>query len=354
MSASQPRSRSSYGARDSSYQNDSKADLTNMEANAAVVPARLANSSRRFLPVAIPQMNKGRGTPFQRLYAPELEGYNLSEQDFMDFIDTLNIVSAASPPFKILDIAGGVIGLVPYHWAQLASQIMKLTVMGGTAVVSKSRTDSFLNEANKQVFGPKGLRVGLITTDALMLAIGFPRERQLTLPLKASVPLDQQPKFHTRLLEGLRGYVSDTYPTELAPKNTATNKIDKLSAGMVKRNMESIDKKLMKENKKQMEDRYGKDQSRWADYEDETPGQIRRSRSVEKDLYKINKEADKRLRGRSPVGKVEAERNKEINKVLEKDDRKNRRRQRSRSKGRGEDDKLADKLLWIFVDHVSD
>jgi hypothetical protein len=44
----------------------------------------------------------------------------ISMEEFVEFIDNLNIVSTGSPPLKVIDAVGGMLGMVPHHWFALA------------------------------------------------------------------------------------------------------------------------------------------------------------------------------------------------------------------------------------------
>lgn len=338
-------------------------------------PALSAKSHQKLLPIAIPQMTKGRGTPFMRLNSPVLQEYGISEPEFIEFIDTLNIVSAASPPFKILDLAGGIIGMVPHHWAQLTSNLIKLTAMGGTAIVSKSRTDAFLQEANQRIFGPKGLRVRLITTAALIPSIKFPTQKAITLPLALDIPLENQPNFHNRLLQGLRGYVSETEVTRLPSKKEDIGIIDQMSAKQVVRDIEKIDKKMYKDTEKQMKKMQKKHEPWKPSSEDESSGGTvlkppvrsrsleRKMRKVEHDMDKVNRKASRKMEKRHSPDRVEDKRQDALLDLEHKRERllqkEAKHSQKSSSKKHGKDDKgadekMAEKLLWIYVDSVFD
>jgi hypothetical protein len=220
--------------------------------------------------------------------------------------------------------------MVPHHWAQAASNVIQIAAKGGTAMVSKSRTDSFLSEANQNLFGSQGLLVRLVTSEVLLTTINFPLERAITLPLSANLPLDQQPTFHTRLLQGLRGYVSDTVPTSLPPRRGASNLLDKLSADQVARDIEKIDKKVMKESEKQMKHKKKMHQDTpsptTAFDTDASPRKHIRSKSLERkmqklehDIEKVNMKAEKKLHsGKSSAARIEPERAEDLSPLLKK------------------------------------
>lgn len=333
-------------------------------------PTLSAEDYPKFLPVAIPQMTKGRGVPFMRLNSPVLQEYGISEREFIEFIDTLNIVSAASPPFKVLDLAGGIIGMVPHHWAQLASNILKLTAMGGTAIVSKSRTDAFIQEANQQIFEPKGLKACLITTAALIPSIKFPTQKAITLPLTLDIPLENQPGFHGRLLQGLKGYVSQTEVTHLPPKKEDISMIDQMSAKQVARDIDKIDKKMLKDTEKRMK-KLQKNHEPWKpSFEDGASDSTaskppvrsrsldRKIRKVEHDIKKVNKEASKKMKEGRHSGRVEDKRQDALStlenkreRLLEKETQQSRRTSSKKhgKENKGADEKMAEKLLWIYI-----
>ncbi|KAJ9299592.1 hypothetical protein DTO217A2_8109 [Paecilomyces variotii] len=321
--------------------------------------------SSAMLPIAIPQMGKGRGAPFMRVNTPILQEYQISEQEFIGFIDTLNVVSAASPPLKVLDLAGGFIGMVPHHWAQLASNVIQLVAKGGTALVSKSRTDAFISQANAGLFGSRGLRVRLVTTEALLVSIGFPPQKLLALRLQPDIPLDQQPHFHDRLLLGLQGYVSHTFPTNLPPPAHADNVLDKLSADQVARDIRAMEKKMQKKDEKSMKKmrKHGsRDLSSTDGFEAETRFRIPRSKSLERqikktehDIEKINKKASRDLRrGRSPSIRIQAEkaelvkRRDELLEMGSTDPSHDLQHDDDRRKE--PDSKFVEKLLWVLID----
>lgn len=119
-------------------------------------------------PIAIPAVDSSFDSPFMRAYAPVLKDYKLPQEVFLSFLDRLNKAVASSPPLQVLDATGGVLSAVPIlfplHWIGSAvSGIAKL----GKSGVSKSRTDSLLKDANKDIFGPRGLKIEVAKLDAL-------------------------------------------------------------------------------------------------------------------------------------------------------------------------------------------
>ncbi|KAL6890871.1 hypothetical protein GGI43DRAFT_415003, partial [Trichoderma evansii] len=242
--------------------------------------------------------------------------------------------------------------------------------MGGTAIVSKSRTDAFMQEANELIFEPKGLKACLITTAALIPSIKFPAQKAITLPLTLDIPLENQPSFHNRLLEGLKGYVSQTEVTRLPPKKEDISVIDQMSAKQVARDIEKIDKQMLKDTEKRMK-KLQKNHEPWkSSFEDETSGSTvskppvrsrsldRKMRKVEHDIEKVNKKASKKMREGRHSGREEGKRQDALltlenkrERLLEKETQQSQRISPKKygKDSKGADEKMAEKLLWIYI-----
>ncbi|KAI9043105.1 uncharacterized protein KD926_004608 [Aspergillus affinis] len=142
----------------------------------APMPAPTPTSpSRRNNLIAIPATGASNDSPFIRAYAPILTDYNLPRESFLGFLDQLNKVVATSPPLQVLDATGGVLRsvpiLFPLHW--IGSAVSGLANLGSQGV-SKSRTDSAIRQANKDIFGPRGLKAEIAKLDALAHVANIP------------------------------------------------------------------------------------------------------------------------------------------------------------------------------------
>jgi hypothetical protein len=119
-------------------------------------------------PIAIPAISSSSDSPFIRAYPPILQNYQLPKESFLTFLDQLNKDIAASPPLQVLDATGGILNsvpiLFPLHW--IGSAVSGLANLGSQGM-SKSRTDSSIKQANRDIFGPRGLRVEVAKLDAL-------------------------------------------------------------------------------------------------------------------------------------------------------------------------------------------
>lgn len=119
-------------------------------------------------PVAIPAIDTSFDSPFLRAYAPVLKDFHLPHEVFLSFLERLNKAISNSPPLQVLDVTGGLLSsvpiLFPLHW--IGSAVSGLANLGNHGV-SKSRTDSMLRDANRDIFGPRGLKIEFAKLDAL-------------------------------------------------------------------------------------------------------------------------------------------------------------------------------------------
>ncbi|KAK7037826.1 hypothetical protein VNI00_010787 [Paramarasmius palmivorus] len=136
-------------------------------------------------PVCLPQtsLHAKWDSAFARGYNPAIGQAGISQEEFLNFIDGLNLAIAASPPLRVVDFAGKVIGFVPYHWAMIASIVMQTTAQTGMHILSKTLTDRYLRAANLNLFKPKGLSVRICTTTAMQKLLS-PHESHQNGPSK--------------------------------------------------------------------------------------------------------------------------------------------------------------------------
>ncbi|KAJ5623770.1 hypothetical protein N7510_000079 [Penicillium lagena] len=119
-------------------------------------------------PIAIPAVDAANESPFLRAYAPILSKHKLPKDSFLTFLDQLNDAVETSPPMQVLDATGGILQsvpiLFPVRW--IGSAVSELANLGGHGI-SKGRSDSAIRRANKDIFGPRGLKVEIAKLDAV-------------------------------------------------------------------------------------------------------------------------------------------------------------------------------------------
>jgi hypothetical protein len=243
------------------------------------------------LPIVIPQTSPGAGNPFTRAYSPALANANISLSTFLTFLDTLNICLAQTPPLQILDLAGGMVGIIPHHIPALIGGSLQATAKIANAVTSKTRVANLMKTANEELFGPEGLKVEILTTEKLKQKLGIDETKPLLYDLESA---DIEMSVRDRRLQALEPHVAPLVFDVPVPARQ-TNAIDRLAAGQLKRQMakaeekaiearkkesEKADKKAKKEDKKAEKDRRrGKDEKKSKDKDD------KESKAAEKLLW---------------------------------------------------------------------
>nr|GAT59253.1 predicted protein [Mycena chlorophos] len=119
------------------------------------------------LPLCLPQLNSTYGSPFVRAYSPVLEAVDISQVQLLNFIDGLNAAITSSPPLRVVNWTGLILGFLPYNWALWGGLFIQIAAETGDRVLSKSLTDRYLRAANRLLFNPRGLSIRLFTPSAL-------------------------------------------------------------------------------------------------------------------------------------------------------------------------------------------
>lgn len=215
-------------------------------------------------PIGIPATEPSSNSPFLRAYPPVLKDYNIPHESFLAFLDQLNNDISTSPPLQVLDATGGVLKsvplLFPLHW--IGSTISGLANLGSRGV-SKSRTDSAICQANKDIFGPRGLKVEIAGLDALAHIAQIPiLDSQGKINRQA--PLFQQTLIHdeSQNLDRQQQLIQNLQPW-IAPLDlhilpwTAKSRLTRFNAALKKRNSP---------------DRHNSESSRQAEAKEDDPG----------------------------------------------------------------------------------
>ncbi|KAL1762459.1 hypothetical protein FB107DRAFT_198866 [Schizophyllum commune] len=94
-------------------------------------------------------------------------------EDFLSFIDGLNLAIVDSPPLRVVDLVGNILGFIPLDWAVIASIVLPIGAQLGMFALSKSLTDRYLGAANDRIFRPRGLVARICTTAATQRLLGL-------------------------------------------------------------------------------------------------------------------------------------------------------------------------------------
>ncbi|KAI1081891.1 hypothetical protein F5B20DRAFT_36765 [Whalleya microplaca] len=246
-----------HGSADSLQEPDPLHEATLIDASLDWIPRRNFQSvtfPRLEKPVVIPRIGIASRLelphPFLRAYSTVLRSYDIHEVDFVAMMDNLSVAQAASPPLQAIDMAGMVLGLVPNHWAQLASFGVRAAAGVGTAGISVARTKAFLDRVNRDYLNPRGLKVSLKKDDELTALLGLPEA--LLAPL-SSENNSQPTSLLDRRMRSLAPYIAPL-TTNVPPAAEQQGMMDKLSAKQVIKRVSKqegkMQKKLAKEARK--------------------------------------------------------------------------------------------------------
>ena len=268
--------------------------LANSQPSAALIPfpTTLPEPLRR------PRDSPTLGSPFLRAYAPILSSYGISSPTFFNFLDNLNRISVANPPLQILGLAGNIVGFLPVHTAQLVGLGVQVASKAATVAVSKGRTEQFLQQANKELFGPAGLEVEIAKLDALAKLARMPilnaegkvdKHASILEPLRLDGDVHDDVSGQQRRLNTLAPCIERL---DLTPQqqqvNVPDNALSKLSAGASERMRRRGEAKLLKERSKAARE-YGREAGKAEREYEREMGKLDRKEKRGREWEKIEK-----------------------------------------------------------------
>ncbi|GAB7326649.1 hypothetical protein MBLNU13_g10613t1 [Cladosporium sp. NU13] len=155
---------------------------------------QLPNTS--FLPCVVPQISKPFGSayasPFTRAYPPSLQTHNITQSDFLAFIDGLNQVFISNPILQGVSAAGSIMQM--FHGTPIVQSVGMGVQLGSdlaSAATSYARTRAYLQACNVDLFHPTGLHAAICSTRDMMAKVGHPEERLRLAPLETADDLDR-------------------------------------------------------------------------------------------------------------------------------------------------------------------
>ena len=259
-----------------------------------------------------------------------LQNYNISMPEFVAFIDNLNVISTASPPLQVVDLAGGIIGMVPHHWAAIAGAAIQGTAKLGTYAVSKGRTEAYMSEVNRKMFGPRGLKVSIVSTDATRALLKIPRTQPRLAPLTSQT---MHMSTAERVLVEMQPY-NAVLDLNVPPPAEQTTTLAKLSARQVASRSKKQQESLVKSREKAL----GKQQEKMEKSQEKEGKQARK---------REKKEAKRTKKREKKHGKESSDSDSDS----EDEPRRNSKQKEHREK-RDKEAKQAEKLLWIVIDNL--
>jgi len=254
-------------------------------------------------PVLIPRVNPGSSVPFARAWAPELAKLAITKEEFVTFVDNMNIMISPHVAFHVLKIAAFAVGLVPYDVAEGIGGAIEAIAILGAAAMNYKRTKGYLSLMNEKYFHPRGLHVKIISTKRMKKLFELEKKDPCLAPLtEETLELSTQ----DRCLKYLSQYICELSFDVPAP-SPATTMLAKISTWEIKHKIRKADR-CAKLNRKRTWKRHQKGkklQERWEGW-----GERQRIKSLgwlllqnldEWEAQKAEKEAKRREKGRPLV-----------------------------------------------------
>ncbi|KAF6227709.1 hypothetical protein HO173_012039 [Letharia columbiana] len=210
------------------------------------------------LPVVIPQTAPGMQSSFSRAWAPILAEHDVRPEDFLQFMDHLNVCKAASPPFQVLNLAGTVLGCTPIPFAGLVGLGTSVAAGAGTYATARIRITRYLEQANQEYFAPRGLLARIAKQNVLPQIVGQPENAPLLAPLPRHASKSNgsitPPSLRDRRLQALGSHIARIEFCDLPTPQEEHNMLDKLSAKMTARKTKKQEEKIVKDSMKSQEE----------------------------------------------------------------------------------------------------
>ncbi|KAI1181144.1 hypothetical protein F4777DRAFT_3945 [Nemania sp. FL0916] len=134
-------------------------------------------------PVVVPRINPGRAIPFARVWVPELANHGITQEDFVAFIDNLNIIITPHLAFRLLQVASFAVGMVPYDVAEGVGGALGAIATIGTFATNYKRTKDYLALMNEKYFHPRKLHMKVTGTKRLKKLLRLDKKDPCLAPL---------------------------------------------------------------------------------------------------------------------------------------------------------------------------
>ncbi|KAI1427380.1 hypothetical protein F5Y12DRAFT_169351 [Xylaria sp. FL1777] len=189
-------------------------------------------------PVLVPRLDPGGAIPFARMWAPELASHAITKEDFVAFVDNLNIIITPHVAFRVLQIASFAVGLVPYDMAEGIGGALEAIAIIGAIAMNYKRTKDYLAIMNEKYFHPRKLHIKRIGTKRLKKLFELDQKDPCLAPLtEDTLELTSQ----ERCLRYLSQYSCELSSDVPAP-SPATTMLAKVTTWQIKHKIRKADK----------------------------------------------------------------------------------------------------------------
>ncbi|KAI0154200.1 hypothetical protein GGR57DRAFT_119684 [Xylariaceae sp. FL1272] len=190
-------------------------------------------------PVIIPRRDPGGTIPFARAWASELGASSITKEDFIAFLDNLNVIMSPHIGFHMLEIAALFVSVVPYDAAEAIGGAVGALAMLGAAAVNWKRTKDYLALMNESYFHPRKLHIKIVDTKKLKKLLKLEKKDPCLLPLsEESLHLTSQ----ERCLKYLSAHTCEL-DFDVPPPSKATKILARITAWEIRHKVLQADKK---------------------------------------------------------------------------------------------------------------
>ncbi|KAI0838311.1 hypothetical protein F5Y06DRAFT_287395 [Hypoxylon sp. FL0890] len=174
-------------------------------------------------PVLIPRVSPGAQIPFTRAWAPELADHEITREDFVAFIDNLNIVIRPHLAIHVVRLAALAVGFVPYDGADGIAGALEAVAELATIVMAYTRCKKYFRLMNEIYFHPRKLHAKVVSSKRC----------------KDSLDLS----FQERCLKYLSQWICELSFEDIPPPSQQTNLLARMAAWEVRHKIAKADKK---------------------------------------------------------------------------------------------------------------
>lgn len=197
-------------------------------------------------PVVIPQITRSMDMLFMRAHAPELEAKNISRDQFVNFLDGLNMAASPNVYLEALNIAGSIVSWIPTGTTVIAGTAVSLAATGSGLALSIVRVRRFLRKANECFFAPRDLHAQIVSAKQLADYLGVDSPLDIVPALK---PHHIKLSVQERRLLGIQDVIS-ALDYELPPVVAQEKFVNKLSSKRIQWAVHRREKRLLKSRAK--------------------------------------------------------------------------------------------------------
>ncbi|KAA8915147.1 hypothetical protein TRICI_002692 [Trichomonascus ciferrii] len=327
-----------------------------------------ATSVRKDRPVLIPQCATGKEMPFCRAYSNGLGRFNITQRQFVQFLDVFNMIYTPHVTAELLKNTWEVMKDSPDPVTKLLGQgIFEILSKKYEGKMSK-RTNLFTEFMNEQLFKPRGLNFSVVSSKDLAVKLHLPSRDLLGPITKEQFYLS----VNERRVDALKAYVHPVNFEVGPPSKETAPGANAVAAGVAKKKNEEDD--LANQRRKMIEKFEKEEQAKLKEQAKLDKDKVKLSsnmESYEKKLNKVNKKMGKKSDKMSDGSEVaqtafqdkwnkkitdlEAKRQDAVKSHEKKEsafDKHNEKREKKEQKIAENDKerKLVQKLNWIFIE----